>query len=132
MTHHFHAVVWLDHREARVFEFGGDNVKFLRIAHNDSSRHIHHKAGSVGSGHTHEDQAYLRSVADALAPAQEILLTGPAAAKSELLSWMKSHAPQTAARVLGVETLDHPTDAEIVAFAKNFFAQKDRMTSQIA
>jgi hypothetical protein len=46
------------------------------------------------------------------------------------MDWIKRHAPQTAARVLGVETLDHPTDGEIRAFAKRYFHAKDRMTPQ--
>jgi hypothetical protein len=47
------------------------------------------------------------------------------------MAWMREHAPETAAKVLGVETLDHPTHGEIVAFARHYFHAKDRMTPQL-
>lgn len=130
MTHHFHAVVWLDHREARIFEFGGGDVRFQRIR-SENAGHIHHKAGSIGSGHAPADADYLAAIAKALAPAREILLTGPANAKTELSRWLDQHAPDIAERVLGVETLDRFRDGEIIAFARKFFAREDRMTPQI-
>jgi hypothetical protein len=66
-----------------------------------------------------------------MASAQEIVVTGPAQAKTELMVWLRRHAPATSARVLGVETLDHPTHGEIVAFARRYFRAKDRMTPQL-
>jgi stalled ribosome rescue protein Dom34 len=131
MAHHFHAVVWIDHRAAQIFEFGADDVEHHRIAHHGAAHHIHNKAGSVGSGHAHEDQAYLKAVGEALHAAGEILVTGAGQAKAELMNYLKTHAPQVAARVLGVETLDRPSDGEIVAFARKYFAGKDRTTPQI-
>jgi hypothetical protein len=32
--------------------------------------------------------------------------------------------------VIGVETVDHPSDAQLVAFARKYFVAKDRMLSQ--
>ena len=54
MTHHFHAVVWIDHREAYIYEIGTEGVNELHIKSPDHEGHIHHKAGSVGSGHSHD------------------------------------------------------------------------------
>ena len=130
MSHHFHAVVWLDHSEARIFEFGAGEVEFRRVR-NEKAGHIHHKAGSIGAGHAPTDREYLAAVAKALDPVHEILLTGPAGEKTELMHWLSEHAPQIAERILGVETLDRSTDGEIVAFARKFFAREDRMTPQI-
>ncbi|HWA88774.1 MAG TPA: hypothetical protein VG889_01980 [Rhizomicrobium sp.] len=130
MPHHFHAVVWLDRREARIFEFGGEDIRFQRIR-NENAGHIHHKAGSVGAGHAPVEGEYLAAIAKALVPVHEILLTGPAQTKTELTRWLEKHAPEIAERVLGVETLDRFSDGEIVAFARKFFAREDRMTPQI-
>lgn len=130
MSHHFHAVVWLDHNEARIFEFGGKDVGFQRIR-NEKAGHIHHKSGAIGSGHAPVDGEYLAAIAKALGAAREILLTGPASAKTELSRWLDRHAPDIAERVVGVETLDRFTDGEIVAFARKFFARADRMTPQL-
>jgi stalled ribosome rescue protein Dom34 len=129
MRPYFHAVVWIDHREAQIFDFDRDDSNHQTIKSHEP-RHIHHKAGSIGAGHVHEGEAYLKAVADALDKSHEILITGPSAAKTELMSYLTQHAPATAMRVCSVETLDHPTDNEILAFARKHFTSIDRMTPQ--
>jgi len=126
----FHAIVWIDHREAKIFGFG-DEITYRQIRNGQGEELIHHKAGEIGPGHLHEAAGYLRAVTNVLSSAQEIVLTGPAQAKTELEAWMRKHASETAAKVMGVETLDHPTDGEIVAFARRYFRAKDRMTPQL-
>ena len=76
MPHHFHAVVCIDHAEALVFEFAESGVTEHRIRPKDGNGNIHHKAGSMGSGHAHDSKAYLTAVADALQPSHEILIVG--------------------------------------------------------
>ena len=105
-------------------------TRTIRLSRVHEPRHIHHKAGSIGAGHEHEGQIYLKAVADAAGASHEILITGPGAAKTELMSYLTQHAPETAKRVCGVEALDHPTDNEIVAFARKHFTGIDRMRPQ--
>jgi hypothetical protein len=45
--HHFHAVVWIDHHEARVFHFSSTDVERLVLHPDHPTRHIHHKANSI-------------------------------------------------------------------------------------
>jgi len=92
--------------------------------------HIHHKAQTIGSGHAAEDQDFFRQVESAIADAGAVLITGPANAKTELMKHMREHAPETAKIVAGVETVDHPTDGELVAHARTYFKADDRMHSQ--
>ena len=61
-SHHFHAVVWIDHHEARVFHFGPADVERLVLHPDHPTKHIHHKANSIGSGHASEDHAFLQAV----------------------------------------------------------------------
>jgi hypothetical protein len=35
--------------------------------------------------------------------------------------------PGVAAKVIGIEALDHPSDGELLAFARKFFAPDDRL-----
>jgi stalled ribosome rescue protein Dom34 len=132
MTQHFHAVVWMDHRSAQIFEFGTEGVDHLQVKHHDAAHHIHHKSGSIGSGHSHEDRAYLKTIADALGGAHEILVTGPGATKIEFMTYLSEHAPQIASRVQGVEALEHHTGGEIVAYARKYFSRTDRTTPQLS
>ena len=38
---------------------------------------------------------------------------------------MHKHEPKVEARIVGVETADHPTDAQIVAHARAYFRAND-------
>jgi hypothetical protein len=129
-THHYHAVVWIDHHEARVFHIGVADVEALVLHPNHPTRHIHHKANSIGSGHAAEDHAFLDAVAKSVADAGAILITGPANAKTELVKHMQAHEPQVAKAIVGVETVDHPSDGELVAHARAYLKAADRMRPQ--
>jgi stalled ribosome rescue protein Dom34 len=131
MRHHFHTVVCIDHAEALVFAFAESGVTESRIRPKDHNGHIHHKSGSMGSGHAHDSKAYLTAVADALQPSHEILIVGHGTAKDELASFIRDHVPALAPRIMGVETVDHPTKGEILAFARKFFEAKDLTTPQL-
>lgn len=131
MAHHFHAVVWIDHKETRIFEFGESGVEQHRIKAETDGSHIHHKAGTVGSGHSHEGKAYLLAIADALKPNHEILIVGHGQAKTELAHFIRDHVPALAPRIMGVETVDHPSEGEVIALARKFFEAKDLTTPQL-
>ncbi len=131
MTHHFHAVVSIDHAEATVFEFAGNDVSEHRIKATDRQGNVHHKAGSVGSGHSHGSKSYLTAVVSALKPSHEILIVGHGTAKDELATFIRDHAPLLAPRIMGVKAMDQPTKGEIVVFARTFFERKDLTTPQL-
>jgi stalled ribosome rescue protein Dom34 len=127
---HFHFVVWIDHREAHVLTFSADASESSVIHPKSRHEHLHHKQGAIGSGNAPEDHAYYQGVADALKDAGEILIVGPSTAKLEFFRHLQTHAPALAARVVSVETVDHPTDGELLKFARHHFAADDRMRSQ--
>ena len=121
MTSHYHAVVWIDHHEARVFHFDREDAERLVIHPDNPTQHIHHKANTIGSGHASEDQDFLHRVAAAVADAGAILITGPAGEKTELVKHMERHDPLVAKRIAGVESVDHPSDKSLVAHARAYF-----------
>ena len=121
MQHHFHAVVWIDHSQARVFHLGLSGLNEVVLHPHMLTRHIHHKANSIGSGHVHESNAFLKQVLDAVTDAGEILILGPSGAKVELAKYIREHNPQVGGRIVAVEAADHPSDPEIAAYAKRYF-----------
>jgi hypothetical protein len=130
LNQHFHAVVWIDHHEARVFHFNADDVERDVVQPKDPTRHIHHKAHEIGSGHIAEDQTFFHAVVEAIGAAGAVLIGGPANAKHELFKHIQRHAPKLVPRIAAVEPLDHPTDRELVAHARLFFRAADRMAPQ--
>lgn len=132
----YHIAVWIDHREAKVFRVGaldsGEDV--IRAEH--AEKHIHHKAGTFGAGHggaghAGEDLAFLDAVAKDIADAHEILIVGPAQAKLHLFKRLQTHHPKIAEKVVGIESVDHPSDGQMVAYARHYFHKVDRMRPQV-
>ena len=127
MTEHYHAAIWIDYREARVFHFSPSDVETLVLRPDHPTRHIHHKANSIGSGHASTSPDYLRAVSESVSDAGAVLITGPANAKTELVEFIRLHDPKLAKVIAGVETVDHPTDAQLVAYARKYLTATDRM-----
>ena len=126
---HYHAVVWLDHSEAHVMHISLDDVEKSVIHPSKPHQHLHSRRGTVGTGRLAEDKDYYHAVVEALNGAQEILVVGPAQAKLQLIKHIHAHDVGMADKIVGVETVDHPTDAQIVAYARKYFIAKDRMLS---
>lgn len=124
---HYHAVVWLDHTEAHVMHISTDDVEKSVVQPAKPHRHLQHKRGSVSGSRQPEDQHYYHEVADALKGATEILVVGPGHAKLELIKHIHAHDHELVDKVIAVETVDHPSDAQVVAYARKYFEAKDRM-----
>jgi stalled ribosome rescue protein Dom34 len=121
MPTHFHAVVWIDHSQARIFHIGLTGDDEVTLHPHLETKHLHHKANSIGSGNAPPDKEFLTQVTNALADAGEILIIGPASAKTELAKYLREKHPAIGERIAAVEAADHPSDREIVAYAKKHF-----------
>lgn len=124
---HYHAVVWIDHAEARIFSFNAEDVQESVLHPDRTHLHLHHKAGTTGPGKAAPDAAFLGQVTEGLRAFGAFLIVGPGTAKTELVAHIDKHAPALKAKLMGVETVDHPTDGQIVAFARKYFRAADRM-----
>lgn len=119
-----HAVVWIDHKDAHLFRFTSDDVEKVDLhAHKHQYKNLNREHGSLP-----EDTKFLRQVVDALQGAERVLVVGPSRGKLQLLRFMHEHSPEMEHRVVGVETVDHPTDNQLVAYARAYFKHSDRMT----
>jgi stalled ribosome rescue protein Dom34 len=130
MSEHYHAIVWIDHRDARIFHFDAIDVERMVVHSHATGRHLQHRANTPGAGHKGVDKDYFNRVIAALTHTGAILLTGPANAKTELKNYIDEQHPELAARISGVEALDHPSDGALIALARRFFRADDRMHSQ--
>ncbi len=126
---HQHAVIWIDHREAHVLSFGITGVANEEIKSGHPHQHLHHKSGSTGGTHDGADHAFLEKVAGSLAGAHAILITGPANAKTELAEYIRQKHPALGKAIEGVVALDHPSEGELLKFARTYFKAADRMAT---
>jgi len=126
MTTHLQAIVWIDHAQARVIRFDGD-ISSTRVIHPEGGTpHLHHKANSIDDGHLPENQAYLHAVGQAISDVAAVLVAGPANAKLELMKHLARHDPQLLEKVSGVQTVDHPSDGQLLDLGRRHFKQSDR------
>jgi stalled ribosome rescue protein Dom34 len=118
MSNH-HAAVWLDHNEARIFHLGervfDDAVVRAVIPSSTAHTQLHRK----------ENQPYYHAVAQALADADQVLVLGPSTAKLELVKHAHKRDPKLEAKIIGVETVDHPSDEQLGALISKYFKASD-------
>ena len=131
MSSHYHAVIWIDHHEARVIHFNADAAEedFVRPVH--PPRHLHAKAGSASGTHVGDEPEFYRDVTKTVANAKAVLVTGPSTAKTEFIKYLHQHSPQMLDRVWGIETLARVTDHQLVAEGRRYFAKTDRTRPQL-
>jgi len=122
-----HVVVWIDHVDAHVIHFNRDAKDNEKITTHSTRPHLHVKAGTLGSGRAPENAHYFDDIAQAISDSQEILVVGPGFEKLVFMKYLLKHHPVVAEKVLSVETVDHPTDNQLVAFAKKYFLKEDQM-----
>jgi len=122
-----HAIVWLDHREARIVEFSMGKSDAFEVHSHAAERRIHHKANTMGAGKAADSHPFFDEVAEALAETREVLVAGPGNAKTAFRTYVDDHHPDLARRIVGVETLDHPTDRELLAHARKYFTAVDHL-----
>jgi stalled ribosome rescue protein Dom34 len=122
-----HAIVWLDHLNARVIGFSADEVETNVVHSQTTQRQLHRKSGKPGSGHAADDLAFFEEVVDALADHREILVTGPGTAKVAFNRHVADRHPDLAKRIVGVETTDHPNNGELLAYARKYFKGVDQL-----
>jgi stalled ribosome rescue protein Dom34 len=125
MTTH-HAAVWIDHKEAKIFHvtaegFGSSTFEAPR-------HHVHrHQEATAERKHPADSERFYHQVARALEGVEEILVVGPANAKLEFIKHVHKHDHALVDKIIGVETVDHPTDNQLIAHARRYFRAADKM-----
>ena len=125
-----HVIVWLDHAEAHLIRFNPEVAQNEVIKSPSTQPHLHIKSGLHGlqhGGRTPESAAYLNEIAIALKEPLEILIVGPGVEKLVLVKHLMKHQHDVAEKIVGVETVDHPTDGQLLAYARKYFVKADRL-----
>jgi stalled ribosome rescue protein Dom34 len=129
MADHYHAVVWIDHQRARILYFSVEEATGTVIRdHVVRDLHAHEKRAGQ---RTEENKPFFEDVAKTIADAGAILIVGPAQEKDFFAKFLAEKHPAIRTHVEGVEKADHPTDGELLDFARRYVKAADRMRPQI-
>ena len=115
-----HAVVWTDHQSAQVLQFDADHVRAQKI------RNHNHYTRQHGSA-VRTEHEFFGEVCDAVDAVSEVLITGSHTAIADFRHYADKHRPHTAARIVGYEVVDHPSENQLVAAGRKYFLKHDRM-----
>jgi hypothetical protein len=123
-----HVAIWIDHKEARLFSILPERIDAETVE--APLHHIHHKHPRSAAGdkaHPDDTRHFFEQIVRALEGVEELLVVGPSTAKLELQRYLHAHARPVEAKIVGIETVDHPTDGQVAAYARKYFAEVDRM-----
>jgi len=93
MSSHFHALVWIDHREAKVFQFNATDVDRHGAAVSTRTSIFITRQTPATVAMRPPDKEFYKHVAQAIAHAGAILIAGPSSAKTELVTYIKHDSP---------------------------------------
>ena len=113
-----HAVIWLDHKEARVIAFDAEHATASSVK---ASTHPTRQHGST----VRTEHEYYGHICDALAGGRQVLVVGTHTAQDDFKHYVEKHRPETAKRVSGYETADYPTENQLVAQARQHFLARE-------
>jgi stalled ribosome rescue protein Dom34 len=116
----FHSVVFIDHQAAQVLQFDPEHVQASKV-----KSHSHHTA-QHGSG-VRTEHEFFAHVCDALEGIAEILVVGPHTGVTDFEHYVRKHRPETAKRIVDFQTVDRPSENQLVALARKYFLKHDRM-----
>jgi hypothetical protein len=120
----YHAVAFVDHESAQVLQFDSKQVIERKIR-----EHLHltrRHASGVRSEHE-----FFAAVCDAMDGIAEVLVAGHRTGLADFRHYVDKHHPQAAARIVGYELVDQPSENQLVALARKHFAKYDQMAGVV-
>lgn len=130
MNDYHHAIVWLDHSEAKVYRFGGDQDTEVDIHSHTSLQRLHHTGtGWQAGGNQPQDAEFFKRIVGALDHLGGTVITGPGNAKFALKAFIDNYRPSAATRVFAVETQDQPDADALLAVGREFLKDGPRVIS---
>lgn len=128
-----HMLVVIDHHEARVYDCDHKGEAPEKTTPHDPHHirwHQTHKASHSKGQRAPDDPTYFKRMVEQMKGADEILLlghgTGHSSSKLELYKYLSRHHHDIADHIVGVESVDHMTEPQLLAYASAYFAREDR------
>ena len=115
----FHAVLKIDRRAAKIVHFDREQSHVETLLEKVAHTPQHHS----GVRTAHE---FLGAVCDALAGIPEVLVVGSHQAQADFRRFVDKHRPALNTRIVAWQTVNHPTEAQLVALARRYFASHER------
>jgi stalled ribosome rescue protein Dom34 len=118
----FHAVAWVDHHAAQVFQFDASQVLAQQVR--EHARYTRQHGSGVRSEHE-----FFGEVCNALKGITQVLVTGSRMAQADFRHYVEKHRPEVAGQIVGWETAERMSTNELVALARRYFSMHEGMAA---
>ncbi len=112
------SLIWIDRENAKIFHFSDGSMERKRL-HNGHQDHHTHRRDKLDL--SHEEPSLFFEASAELAVSDRVVIIGPGMAKHHFQSFLAEQRPLLFKKVVGIETVDHPTDGKIASLAKHYF-----------
>ena len=119
MTYH-RAIVTVDHHQAVIICLDGET-------HTTKNVHLHGHNTPQHSAEIRDRHEFYAEVVDGLKGLTEVLVAGHRTGLDDFKHYVEKHRPALADLVIGYETIDKPTEGQLVAFAREYFDKHERL-----
>jgi stalled ribosome rescue protein Dom34 len=120
----YHAVALVDHASAQVLQFDASQVVERKI-------HSHKHVTRQHASGVRDEHEFFAAICDAMEGIEEVVVTGHHTGLADFRHFVEKHRPHLATHITGYEVVDHPTDNQLVAFARAHFAKFDQMAGSV-
>jgi hypothetical protein len=110
-----HAVAWIDHHHANVLQIDANAARPRHV-----QAHVHPTAQHGSEVRTAHE--FFADVCGSLEGIGAVLVTGGKTALVDFRHYAEMHRPQTAARIVAYDVVDHPSTKQLAALGRKFFA----------
>jgi stalled ribosome rescue protein Dom34 len=115
-------VALISHQSALIIEFDSATTHAVKKgAHTHDTRQ---HASAVRSEHE-----FFGSVCDSLDGIAKVIVAGGHTGLADFKHYVTKHRPQTAPHILAYDVVDHPTENQLVAFARKRFDELETLAS---
>jgi stalled ribosome rescue protein Dom34 len=114
------AAVWIDHQKAHVFRVEAEVFaeSIIRAPEHEAR---HPKREAHVHNHPDDEKRFFADVVHSLSGSGNVLIVGPSTAKLHFRDYVIAHASTVRFSIVGVETVDHPTDKQLAAYVRQYF-----------
>ncbi len=115
-------MVWIDQHKAKFFELSNEQMK---RSHLEIDRVDHHTHKMDRLDTQRVERELFEQVAAQLKDSDQIAIAGPGVAKYHLQTYLTEQHPMVARKIVSCETVDHPSDPQMVALARKILGMRD-------
>jgi len=112
-----HAVAWIGHPDVHVIQFEAQQSVDQRVK--QQARFTRQHGDQLRGQHE-----FFGEVCEALAGIRSVLVVGPPDLQAAFRQYVSKHRPALALHIVGWETVDDPTEPEVLKLARKFFSRQ--------